>query len=164
MGRRQRYEPAPMRACIVWLCQQPWRWDERSVWSMARSQPARARAYLTHLVHLRVLVRQEGEYRQGPVWLSWSQQFSRTHPGGHSRAYRRDANLRAETYREQHRERQQLAGLLRSKRAGRPVLAIARAAGVSHSVLFDLEAGRITVRAETLARIMQALEVGCRAN
>lgn len=154
-----------MRSVIVWLCGQPWRWTVQSVASMSRSAPSRARAYLTQLVSLRVLVIEDTEaFRPGPGWAQWVRKQSLSHPGGSSREYRRAAAERAEQYRAEHQERMRLASVLRSKRGGRPVAPIARAAQVSHSVLFDLEAGRITVRPETLARIMKALEELCREN
>jgi hypothetical protein len=153
-----------MRACILWLGQQPWRWNARSVWSMVRAQPARARAYLTQLVSLRVLVVEDDTFQPGPAWSNWSSQFTTSLPGGNSREYRRAAAERAENYRQQHEERQRLGAWLRAKRGQRSVASVARAAQVSHSVLFDLEAGRTTVKAETLARITQALEDGCREN
>lgn len=153
-----------MRSVVRWLCQQPWRWTVVSVSTMSRVTESRARAFITQLVKERVIVEEDGAYKAGPALQKWARERRCSHPGGNSLAYRNAAAERAATYQQQHEERMLLAEQLRKKRGKRSVASIARLANISHSVLFDLEAGRVTVRTSTLARIFQALEDRCQEN
>lgn len=150
---------APLRSAVLWLLEQPYRWNAESVASLTGLSPSRARAYLTKLAEDGVL-RDDGSgcYTHSWCYIAWKERTPETEPGGNARAYQDARRERLETYFEQHQARIRLGRQLKELRGQLPASHVADRAHITRQVLNRIERGLVRVRITTLERIVHAIE------
>lgn len=150
---------SPFRCAVLWLLDQPYRWNAATVASITGQDLARARAYCTHLVTDDVLKEdQDGCYTHSWAYITWKDQIARSRPGGNSRTYLQAQADRAEIYQEQHEARMNLGRQLVVLRGQLPQAYVAERALIARMNLYRIEKGLIRARVETVERILAAIE------
>jgi DNA-binding Xre family transcriptional regulator len=157
--------PSPLRAAVLFLAGQVYRWDITSVATQAHVKPYRARAFLGKLVNAEVLVTRQhpdggNGYRKGWLFDAWRAALPKTHAGGNSVDYKSDKALR-DILAEGHRaHRLLMADNIRRRRlaAKLSLRDVARAARIAASTLYRIETGVKVVRQATLDQITAALD------
>lgn len=150
---------SPFRCAVLWLLEQPYRWNAATVASITGQDLGRARAYCTHLVTDDVLKEdQDGCYTHSWAYIGWKDLIARSRPGGNSRTYLQAQAERADLYQEQHEARMNLGRQLAVLRGEISQRAVAELAQLNQSSLLRIEKGLIRAKVDTVQRILEAIE------